>query len=67
MQIRSGEKIALVGPSGGGKSTIFKLILGLYFPQKGQLLIEGNDIKDYDLHHLRSSFGVVNQEPPLFN
>lgn len=42
MVIREGEKVAIVGPSGNGKSTIFRLLLGFYFPQEGQIFIEGN-------------------------
>jgi ATP-binding cassette subfamily B protein len=44
-----------------------QLIQRFYFPEKGRILIDGNDIKDYDIHHLRASLGVVSQEPTLFN
>ena len=67
MEIKEGQDIALVGSSGCGKSTIFSLLLGFYSPVKGTILLEGIDIKNYDLHHLRSSFGFVGQEPTLFN
>jgi ABC-type bacteriocin/lantibiotic exporter with double-glycine peptidase domain len=59
--------VALIGASGCGKSTIFRLLLGFYAPQEGQILLEGIDIRDFDIYHLRRSFGVVSQEPKLFN
>lgn len=62
-----GKKIAFVGHSGCGKSTIFQLLQRFYEPSKGQILVDGVDIKDYDIHYLRSCFGVVSQEPVLFN
>ena len=62
-----GQKVAFVGPSGCGKSTILQLLLRFYYPETGKILIDGLDIKDYDLHYLRSKFGVVSQEPTLFN
>lgn len=67
MSIKEGQSIGLVGSSGCGKSTIFSLLLGFYYPDSGNIYIEGIDIKDYDLQHLRRSFGVVSQEPLLFN
>lgn len=62
-----GKKIAFVGHSGCGKSTIFQILQRFYEPSKGKVLIDGEDIKDYDIHYLRSCFGVVSQEPVLFN
>jgi len=50
-----------VGESGCGKSTVMNLLQGLYMPLKGTILIEGFELKDFDLHHLRNSFGVVSQ------
>ena len=67
LKIRQGETVGLVGSSGCGKSTIFSLLQGFYIPTNGKILIDGEDINDFDLHHLRSSFGVVRQEPVLFN
>ncbi|MEL6580016.1 MAG: ABC transporter ATP-binding protein [Cyanobacteria bacterium J06621_12] len=61
-----GQKIALVGASGGGKSTLVSLLLRLYDPQQGQILIDGNDIKDYTLESLRSQISIVLQESILF-
>jgi ABC-type multidrug transport system fused ATPase/permease subunit len=56
-----------VGTSGCGKSTIHQLLQRFYDPEKGEILIDGVNIKHYDVHHLRASFGVVSQEPVLFN
>lgn len=67
MKIKRGQTVGIAGPSGCGKSTIFSLILGFYSPTQGRILIEGIDIHDFDLHHLRSSIGLVSQEPSLFN
>jgi len=65
MQINKGEKIAFVGPSGSGKSTIIQL-LQRFYDFEGSILLDNVDIKDYDVHYLRSHFAVVNQEPSLF-
>jgi ATP-binding cassette subfamily B (MDR/TAP) protein 1 len=56
-----------VGPSGCGKSTILQLLQRFYLPLSGKITIDGVDIKDYDIHYLRSQIGVVSQEPVLFN
>ena len=61
-----GSKVALVGPSGCGKSTVMQLLLRFYDVDSGEILIDGKNIKDYDIHHLRSYFGVVSQEPVIF-
>lgn len=66
LKIKYGSKIALVGSSGCGKSTIMSLLLRYYFPDEGTIKINGIDIKDFDIHYLRSAFGVVSQEPVLF-
>lgn len=65
--IHPGEKIAFVGPTGSGKSTIIKLLLGLYKPLPDQILFGDHDIHEIDLHHLRTQVGVVLQETFLFN
>ncbi len=62
-----GEKIALVGPSGAGKSTLIKLLMRFYDIKEGGILIDGEDIRNFDLSSLRSQFGMVSQEPFLFN
>lgn len=67
LEIKKGHKVAFVGASGCGKSTILQLIQRFYFPNSGRILIDGIDIRDYDIHHLRASLGVVSQQPTLFN
>ena len=62
-----GEIIALVGPSGGGKSTIADLIPRFYDPDSGSILIDGSDLRTIDLEGLRRNLGVVTQETVLFN
>lgn len=67
MVIEAGQKIAIVGVSGSGKSTITQLLERFYDPDSGKILIDGIDIKEYDLHALRNSIGLVSQEPVLFD
>ncbi|AWB84475.1 ABC transporter ATP-binding protein [Corynebacterium liangguodongii] len=64
---RQGEKIALVGESGGGKSTLVNLLLGLYPATGGAMTLCGRDIDGLDVETLRASTGVVFQEPALFS
>ncbi len=64
--INPGQKVGLVGFSGSGKSTIIKLIERFYEPEKGKILVDGIDIKDYNLYELRKKIGLVGQEPVLF-
>ncbi|MBP7820766.1 ABC transporter ATP-binding protein [Candidatus Saccharibacteria bacterium] len=65
--INSGEKIALVGESGEGKTTLVNLLMRLYDPISGQILIDGQDISKVTQQSLRSKIGVVFQEPALFS
>jgi ATP-binding cassette subfamily B protein len=65
-EIAPGETIALVGPSGIGKSTLASLMLRLYEPSCGRILIDGHDIREYTLESLRSQIAVVLQDSPLF-
>lgn len=67
LKIKANECIGLVGQSGGGKSTIIQLLYRFYDPQRGQIFIDGHNIKDYNLRSLRGVFGLVSQEPVLFN
>jgi ATP-binding cassette subfamily B protein len=60
--IHPGEAVALVGSNGAGKTTIVKLLTRLYDPDEGQILINGHDIKEYDLDALRSRIGVIFQD-----
>lgn len=65
--IEPGEMIALVGHSGAGKSTLTSLLLRFYDPQHGQVLIDGGDLRDYQLKTLRAQLTVLMQEAKLFN
>ncbi|RPI17947.1 MAG: ABC transporter ATP-binding protein [Ignavibacteriae bacterium] len=67
LKIYAGESIALVGETGGGKSTIINLICRFYEPTGGVLKIDGLDYKDMTMHSLRSQLGVVLQTPHLFS
>ena len=67
MQIPATFKIALVGSSGCGKSTITNLLLRFYNVQSGKILIDGHEIQEYNIQTLRRSIGFVMQEPILFN
>jgi subfamily B ATP-binding cassette protein MsbA len=66
-EIRAGEVFALVGPSGGGKSTIADLIARFYEVREGRITIDGRDVRDLDLDSLRSQIAVVTQFTFLFN
>lgn len=64
--VEPGKTVALVGPSGNGKSTLLSLILRLYDPQEGRILIDGQDIREYKLDSLRQQISIVLQESVLF-
>lgn len=67
MNIRQGERIALVGESGSGKTTLSKLLLNLYSPEEGEILINGNNLKDIKLESLRERIAYIPQETFLFS
>lgn len=67
LSIAPGEKVALVGASGGGKSTLVQLLLGLYRPQAGCIRFGGERLEDIGLERLREQVAVVLQQPALFN
>ncbi len=67
LNIRRGENIAFVGHTGAGKSSIAKLIMRFYEFQEGRILIDGQDIRSFDLHDYRCRLGFVPQSPFLFN
>ena len=67
LDIRAGETVAVVGPSGGGKTTLFQLLLRFYDPQQGSILLDGVDIRELDLHTLRNAIGVVPQDTVVFS
>jgi ATP-binding cassette, subfamily B, bacterial len=62
LQIAPGEKLALVGPNGAGKTTMIKLLTRLYDPTEGQILLDGTDLREYDLDELRQRIGVIFQD-----
>ncbi|MEY2300811.1 ABC transporter ATP-binding protein [Bacillus tropicus] len=66
LKARPGETIALVGPTGSGKTTIINLLTRFYDIQQGQIHIDGKNIKEYDMNSLRSKIGVVLQDTYLF-
>ncbi|MBQ2848405.1 MAG: ABC transporter ATP-binding protein [Clostridia bacterium] len=67
LKIGKGENVALVGPSGGGKTTLCNLIPRFYEPESGEILLDGKNIKDITLQSLRSNIGVVAQDVYLFS
>jgi subfamily B ATP-binding cassette protein MsbA len=67
LKIKKGKSIALVGPSGGGKSTLVDLVPRFYDPSEGEVLLDGKSLKDYQLDGVRGLIGVVTQESILFN
>lgn len=66
-QAAPGQRVAIVGPTGAGKTTIVKLLLRFYELNRGRITVDGNDIKDYSRKDLRSMFGMVLQDTWLFN
>jgi len=67
LTIKKGHTVALVGPSGGGKSTLADLLPRFYDPTAGQVLIDGHDLRACTLHSVRAQMGIVTQESILFN
>ena len=67
LDIAAGETVALVGPSGAGKTTIFQLLLRFYDVSDGCIRLNGQDIRDLPLHELRGKIAVVAQEPVIFS
>jgi len=66
LKIEAGQMVGLAGPSGGGKTTMVNLICRFYDVLEGEILIDGVDVRDYEVHDLRRRIGVVLQEPFLF-
>lgn len=66
-EVRAGQTVAIVGPSGAGKTTLFSLLMRFYTPQQGELLLDGVPIAHMDLQALRQRIGVVPQEAVVFS
>jgi ATP-binding cassette, subfamily B, multidrug efflux pump len=66
-RVTPGQTAAIVGHTGAGKTTIISLLLRFYDVQRGQILLDGRDIREYALHDLRKYFGIVLQDPVLFS
>ena len=66
-QVQPGQKIAIVGPTGAGKTTLVKLLMRFYDVNSGRILIDGQDIREFDRRNLRECFGMVLQDTWLFN
>ncbi len=65
-QVQPGQKIAIVGPTGAGKTTMVKLLMRFYDVNSGAIKLDGHDVRDFDRHQLRESFGMVLQDTWLF-
>lgn len=66
-KVKAGTSTAIVGPSGSGKSTIIQLLLRLYDPSKGEITIDGTNIKDFSISTLRNGIGYVPQDSVIFS
>src|SRR6202012_2839078 len=65
--LRAGEVLALVGENGAGKTTLVKLLTRLYDPVEGRILLDGHDLREYDLNALRGNMGVIFQDFVRYN
>jgi ATP-binding cassette subfamily B protein len=65
--LKAGEVVALVGENGAGKTTLVKLLTRLYDPDEGRILLDGHDLREYDVEELRSSMGVIFQDFVRYN
>ncbi|MFQ6018217.1 MAG: ABC transporter transmembrane domain-containing protein [Kiloniellaceae bacterium] len=67
LTVEPGERLAIVGPSGAGKTTVFQLLLRFYDPGQGRVTLDGVDLRDADPKDLRARIGLVSQEPVIFS
>lgn len=65
--VKEGQKVAIIGPTGAGKTTMIKLLMRFYDVNKGAILIDGHDVRDFNRNELRDMFGMVLQDTWLFN
>jgi ATP-binding cassette, subfamily B, bacterial CvaB/MchF/RaxB len=66
LEIRVGDNLAIIGPSGGGKSTLLKLLLGFYIPNNGEIMIDGEHLHQFGLRRYRTQIGAVLQDDVLY-
>lgn len=66
-ELKAGETLALVGENGAGKTTLVKLLARLYDPDEGRILLDGRDLRDFDIHELRAAMGVIFQDFVRYN
>src|SRR5207237_10436436 len=66
LSVAKGERVALVGPSGAGKTTVFQLLLRFYDPQSGCVRVDGVDVRNSDPREVRGRIALVPQEPVIF-
>ena len=67
LNIKPGERVAIVGPSGAGKTTVFQLLMRFYDPEEGRITFDGVDVRDLDPAALRLRMGIVAQDPVIFS
>lgn len=67
LAVKPGEKVAIVGPTGAGKTTLVKLLMNFYKLNKGNIIVDGMNIKDYDVYSMRKNFGMVLQDTWLYS
>src|SRR5207344_2592024 len=67
LSIAAGQTVALVGPSGAGKTTLSNLVARFYDPQSGRITLDGRDLRDFDVESFRSLLGIVEQDVFLFD
>jgi ATP-binding cassette subfamily B protein/subfamily B ATP-binding cassette protein MsbA len=67
LQVKAGQTVALVGPSGAGKTTLTNLVARFYDPSSGRVMLDGRDLRDYDVESFRSVLGIVEQDVFLFD
>ena len=67
MKVKEGQKVAIVGPTGAGKTTMIKLLMRFYDVNSGEILIDGHNVKDFNRSELREMFGMVLQDTWLFH